>query len=194
MAGPRTCRPSRGAPSPFRFASMRERGLEPRSPDRRSGGLPLTDSCVRHPRHDRRPARPASRSRTGSRWSKAIDVCRYPMAAMAPPRVARGSTPCRGSILMLDYGARSDGIRRGRMSARGSRVDSRGFGPRPLACRASVLPVYTTSPVTSGEGVEPSRVRRPARIAAWRLAVRPSGQRRVQVPVVRLVLFQAALY
>ena len=98
------------------------------------------------------------------------------MAAMAPPRVARGSTPCRGSILMLDYGARSDGIRRGRMSARGSRVDSRGFGPRPLACRASVLPVHTTSPVTSGEGVEPSRVRRPARIAAWRLAVRPAGQ------------------
>ena len=155
---------------------MRERGLEPRSPDRRSGGLPLTDSCVRHPRRDRRPARPASRSRTGSRWSKAIDVCRYPMAAMAPPRVARGSTPCRGSILMLDYGARSGGIRRGRMSARGSRVDSRGFGPRPLACRASVLPVHTTSPVTSGEGVEPSRVRRPARIAAWRLAVRPAGQ------------------
>src|SRR2546422_3068564 len=59
-------------------------------------------------------------------------------------------------------------------------VDSRGFEPRLRFARAACFH-YTTSP-TSGEGVEPSRARRPARypptIAAWRLAVRPAGHRK----------------
>ena len=117
--------------------------------------------------------RAASRIRTGSRWSKSIHVCRYTMAAMAPPRLARGPLPCKGSVLILDHGAKKtrrawgetrqpDARRRRRTSIRLLRqeprpegvagVDSQGFGPQPSLCKSDVLPGYTTSPRRPAQG------------------------------------------
>src|SRR2546425_12260775 len=94
------------------------------------------------------------------------------MAAMAAPGVARGPRSCRDRILLLDQAATEKGrrdvrdegppttpplsARLGRRTPQRRRMDPRGFGPRPHACKARMLPLHH-GPVTSGAGVEPAR-------------------------------------
>lgn len=158
--------------------SVRERGIGPRSPAWRAGGLPLTDSRVRHPRLERgSPARnvgmlpltPMPRCRLGP---PAFDCTRKDdreKGAGQENETARPTTPPRRGRTLADT-TRDDGERR---------MDPGGFGPPLPACKAGVLPLTPRAPA-SGAGVEPAGAPRSPpgirlALAARCLAVRPAG-------------------
>ena len=158
-------------------AGMLPPGFEPGSTRRGRGmrSVAPRQRC-RQPESNRRPTFEGRRCLTALHHD-----------GVAAPRFARGPRLCKSRILGLDHATIPRLMRKNVPTRHPHRrpatagVDSRGFEPRLRFARAACFH-YTTSP-TSGEGVEPSRARRPTRnppaLAAWRLAVRPAGHRKI---------------
>lgn len=172
-------------------AAMLPPGFEPGSPRRGRGMASVApQQRCRQPESNRRPTFEGRRCLTAlhhdgvaaPRFARGPRLCKSrilgarpcchhsPLRKSGGPRERKArqpASPARDSASSSDIGDRRSGLERIRT-------------PPPL-CKSGVLPI-TPRAHPSGEGVEPSRALRPARypptIAAWRLAVRPAGQRR----------------